>query len=525
MKKSILKSICLILALVIIFSACQKSTSDVNSNNKEIIGTSSTIESSNNKDNTSLENKNDNTEAKSNSNSTTKAETSSTTVKEKNSNTSKKNVNSSKSGNLRVKGTHLVDKNGNTIQLKGISTHGIAWYPQYVNKECFKSLRDTFGINTIRLAMYTAEYGGYCSGGNQEELKRIINNGVKYATELNMYVIIDWHILSDGNPKTNMSQAKAFFKEMSAKYNNQANVIYEICNEPNGGTSWDTIKSYAQEIIPIIREKSPNALIIVGTPTWSQDVDVVANNPITKYDNIVYALHFYSATHKDDLRNKAKTALNKGLPIFVSEFGICDASGNGAIDEASANAWIKLLNQYSISYVAWNLSNKDESSSILKSSCQKTSGFDKSDLSQSGLWLLKTIKGKNAVSVETTNKAESTTKKQVEKPTEATTTKIKASANIVCKSMVVNTWEQDGKTFYQYELVLKNTGKAKCEGWNISISFNEDFTLSDSWCGFYTKSGKAIKITNESYNGTINANESISNIGFIVSGSNNLKVK
>ena len=106
-------------------------------------------------------------------------------------------------GQLKVKGTKIVNSSGKTVILKGVSTHGINWFPQYVNKSAFKTLRDQWGVNCIRLAMYTEEYNGYCSGDNQSELKKIIDNGVKYATELGMYVIIDWHILSDGNPKKN----------------------------------------------------------------------------------------------------------------------------------------------------------------------------------------------------------------------------------------------------------------------------------------------------------------------------------
>jgi endoglucanase len=243
------------------------------------------------------------------------------------------------------------------------------------------------GVNTIRLAMYTSEYNGYCSGGDKNTLKQTVKNGVEYATELGMYVIIDWHILSDGNPNTNVTEAISFFDEMSKTYASYGNVLYEICNEPNGA-SWSDVKTYAQQVIPVIRANDKNGIIIVGTPTWSQDVDTAASDPITGYDNIVYALHFYAATHKDDIRNKLVTAHNKGLPVFVSEFSICEASGNGTNDTSSAQTWLDLLNSYGISYVAWNLSNKAESSSLLSSSCTKTGGFTYDDFSESGKWYL-----------------------------------------------------------------------------------------------------------------------------------------
>ena len=298
-------------------------------------------------------------------------------------------------GRLHVKGTKLVDKKGHEVQLRGVSTHGLSWYPQYVNDKCFAQLHDKWGANVLRLAMYTEEYNGYCSGDakNRSDLKKLIKKGVRLAKKHKMYVIVDWHILSDGNPNSHKKEAKAFFREMSREFKGYNNVIYEICNEPNNGTSWKEIKSYARSVISTIRKNDKKAVIVVGTPTWSQDVDQAAADPI-KGDNIMYALHFYAATHKTDLRNKMTAAINKGLPVFVTEYGICDASGNGAIDKREADRWIQTMDEYGVSYIAWNLSNKQESSSIIKSSCPKVSGFKKSELSDEGRWLYHLLRKK-----------------------------------------------------------------------------------------------------------------------------------
>ena len=298
-------------------------------------------------------------------------------------------------GRLHVKGTKLVDKKGHEVQLRGVSTHGLSWYPQYVNDKCFAQLHDKWGANVVRLAMYTEEYNGYCSGDakNRSDLKKLIKKGVRLAKKHKMYVIVDWHILSDGNPNSHKKEAKAFFRKMSREFKGYNNVIYEICNEPNNGTSWKEIKSYARSVISTIRKNDKKAVIVVGTPTWSQDVDQAAADPI-KGDNIMYALHFYAATHKADLRNKMTAAINKGLPVFVTEYGICDASGNGAIDKEEANRWVQTMDEYGVSYIAWNLSNKQESSSIIKSSCPKVSGFKKSELSDEGRWLYHLLRKK-----------------------------------------------------------------------------------------------------------------------------------
>ena len=298
-------------------------------------------------------------------------------------------------GRLHVKGTKLVDKKGHEVQLRGVSTHGLSWCPQYVNDKCFAQLHDKWGANVVRLAMYTEEYNGYCSGDakNRSDLKKLIKKGVRLAKKHKMYVIVDWHILSDGNPNSHKKEAKAFFREMSREFKGYNNVIYEICNEPNNGTSWKEIKSYAKSVISTIRENDKKAVIVVGTPTWSQDVDQAAADPI-KGENLMYALHFYAATHKADLRNKMTAAINKGLPVFVTEYGICDASGNGAIDKEEANRWVQTMDEYGVSYIAWNLSNKQESSSIIKSSCPKVSGFKKSELSDEGRWLYHLLRKK-----------------------------------------------------------------------------------------------------------------------------------
>ena len=295
-------------------------------------------------------------------------------------------------GALHVENGKLTDENGNTVQLYGMSTHGIAWFPQYINYDSLRTLRDDWNTNCIRLAMYTAEYGGYCAGGDKEQLKQLVKDGVSYATELGMYVIVDWHILSDCDPNQNKDEAIAFFREMAEVFADNDNVLYEICNEPNGGTSWDSIKSYAEEVIPVIRAQKPDAVILVGTPTWSQEIDKAAASPLDD-SNVMYTLHFYAGTHKDDLRNRLETCVQNGLPVFVSEFGMCDASGNGANDFVSTTKWLELLNKYQISLCCWNLANKDESSSVFKASSTALSDWTDDDFNESGRWIRDYFRG------------------------------------------------------------------------------------------------------------------------------------
>ncbi len=297
-----------------------------------------------------------------------------------------------KHGKLSVKKTKLVDKNGDAFQLKGVSSHGINWDvgEPFVNKKALKTLRDKWNVNCFRVAMYTQDYNGYCvtDSESQKKLLKTIDTAVKAAKDLGIYVIIDWHVLNDQTPKKYQSEANTFFKKMAKKYGTYENVLFEICNEPNGGTSWSDIKSYATTIIKTIRKYSDN-IIVVGTPTWSQDVDVASKSPIKNQKNIMYAVHFYAATHQDSYREKVKVAVKNGLPVICTEFSACEASGNGSYNFTSAKKWLNLLDSYNISYVCWSLSNKNESASLLNASCTKTGGFTNSDLSEMGKWLKK----------------------------------------------------------------------------------------------------------------------------------------
>ncbi len=296
------------------------------------------------------------------------------------------------SGALHVDGARLVDEDGDPVQLRGVSTHGLAWFPQYVDQGLFDELGRDWGANVVRLALYTAEDGGWCSGGGRAQLETLVDKGVECATNADLYVIVDWHVLSDGDPNRHANDAAAFFDAMAERYADHDNVIYGICNEPNGGTSWGDIKRYADAVIPAIRAHAPDAVVLVGTPEWSQRVDQAAADPLD-FDNVVYTLHFYAATHQQDLRDRPSAAVQGGLPVFVSEFGICDASGNGAADHESADAWARLMDSLDVSYVCWNLSNKDESSALFKPGCDKTSGFERDDLSEEGLWLWEVLHG------------------------------------------------------------------------------------------------------------------------------------
>lgn len=436
-------------------------------------------------------------------------------------------------GSLQVTEGKLTDSAGKTVQLQGLSTHGIAWFPDYVNQDVLHQMKEEWGCNVFRIAMYTDEYGGYAVSGDseKEKLKALVDKGVQAAIAEDMYVIIDWHILRDTSPLQHKEQALAFFEEMSQKYGDVPNVIYEICNEPNGGTSWEDVRAYANEVIPIIRKNSPDSIIIVGTPTWCQEVDKAAQNPLTEYENIMYSLHFYASTHKDDLRNRAKNAAESGLALFVSEFGICDASGNGVIDEAEADKWITFLNENSISYCMWGFCNKNESASFINSGCSKISGFEEQDLAQSGKWFVNRPGRNDFYAGEDAGKQNPEDDKEQEsgkqnpeddrgQKNSVDTHTDKTAVNIALS----NSWNDGNSDFYQYGLNLSNDTGKKVTNWTITITFSSDIAVSSGWCGIYETQGKELIIRPETYNAAMEANGQIKDIGFIITGQEGLEV-
>ena len=166
------------------------------------------------------------------------------------------------------------------------------------------------------------------------------------------------------------------------------NAPYEICNEPNG-VDWQAVKRYAEQVIPVIREKAPKAVILVGNPDWSKDLYSVAADP-RDCDNLLYRRHFYSATHGQEYRDMTEQVSKSGLPVFATEFGVTAASGGHPRDLESADLWIDLLEQENISYCMWSFSKVAEACSAIRSTVPKYSGFTQEDYTETGLWLLDT---------------------------------------------------------------------------------------------------------------------------------------
>lgn len=268
-------------------------------------------------------------------------------------------------GKLKISGTQLVNECGNAVQLRGMSTHGPQWFNNCYNEQSLDVLVKDWGITVFRLAMYVRE-SGYTTNPNQ--WRGWIDNMVDACGKRGIYCLIDWHVLNPGNPNDDLNSAIEFWSYMSKKHGSKAHVLYEICNEPNG-VDWGVVKSYAEKIIPTIRNNNDNTVIIVGTPNWSQDVDLASQNKLSD-PNVMYTLHFYAGSHKEWLREKAQKALNNNVALFVTEFGTSHASGDRDYSPEETKTWISWLNQRKISWVCWSYADKNEvSSTLIPGSC------------------------------------------------------------------------------------------------------------------------------------------------------------
>ena len=282
---------------------------------------------------------------------------------------------------LQVSGGVLVDAKERPVTLRGMSTHGLGWYPRYLNAGAMKTLKQ-YGANVIRLAMYTETSSGYL-----EETRNLdfVYIGIENAIAENLYVIVDWHILSDGNPLTHMEEAIAFFSEISERYGQTPNILYEICNEPNGDTTWEDITAYAAMVIPAIRKNAPEAVVLVGTPNYSSRLRDAMASPLP-FSNLLYSCHKYidvSPEAEDSQEYWLQKAVETGFPVFVTEWGINGSEGEN-MDLANARQFVKFLNENQISWCGWALSNAEEIHGTISPDSDKLSGWGWEDLTPGG---------------------------------------------------------------------------------------------------------------------------------------------
>jgi endoglucanase len=311
-------------------------------------------------------------------------------------------------GALSVKGTQVVGANGQPAQLRGMSFFwNIAPEARdYWNANVVSWLAEDWHANIVRAAMAVEDNWGSGQEGyayNQSRNQSMVETVVDAAIAKGIYVIIDWHShwTNDRSVKENGKDrwelAKDFFTAMATKYGQYPNVIYEIYNEP-GTDEWAQIKPYAEYIIPIIRAIDPDNLIVVGTPGYSSKVDKITSSLLSdSYShNVAYTFHFYASddNHYNNYLPMVKDAASK-LPLFITECGLTPASGNGAINYERVNAFWNWIDQEKLSWAAWSIVNKDETSAALQKSAGTSGNWSESDLRESGKWFRNKLREQN----------------------------------------------------------------------------------------------------------------------------------
>ncbi|MEV1072251.1 cellulase family glycosylhydrolase [Micromonospora parva] len=276
-------------------------------------------------------------------------------------------------GQLRVCGTTMCDRSGARVQLRGISSMWLNWEtaPYAENLSALRWMRDNWNLQVIRAAMGVEPAGAYLSdpAKARAQVETIINNAVTAG----VYVIVDWHAHEAQN---NQSQAVAFFGDLARRYGNLPNVIWEPYNEPLQVSWTNVIKPYHQAVVSAIRAADPDNIIVLGTPTWSQDVDVAAASPVAG-TNLMYTLHFYSCTHGSSLRAKGDAAIRAGLALFVTEWGASNADGglDGRACLPEAQSWIDWMKANGISWTAWKLDVGTDTTNLLSPGAPVTGGW------------------------------------------------------------------------------------------------------------------------------------------------------
>lgn len=285
---------------------------------------------------------------------------------------------------LSVRGTQLYNEQGQPVLLRGISSHGITWYPEYANYRSLKTLKD-YGANVFRVAMYVEQNDGYL---DEPELnKKLLYSAVENSLAAGMYTIVDWHVLRDEDPNRHIDKAIPALEEIAKRYGDEPGILYEICNEPNGDTDYEDVKNYADQVIPVIRKYAPNAVILVGTPRFCTSLSDAIEDPI-EYPNVMYTYHYYAGL--SDCRFAMKEiskGLDHGLPVFISEWGIDGEEATKAQVE-DTKSFLDFLDQKNISWVNWSLSNKREGYSLIDPKSDKLYGWDYPDFTNTGRFVL-----------------------------------------------------------------------------------------------------------------------------------------
>ena len=273
-------------------------------------------------------------------------------------------------------------KDGAEVQVRGMSLYWSLMDEalDFWSEDGITTMVNDMKIQIVRAAMAAGnedwtkgKYIGYQVQPDSQT--RFVKTVVEAAIKQDIYVIIDWH---SHTANTQTENAVKFFGEMAQAYGQYDNVIFEVFNEPQK-VEWSVIKTYADAVVAEIRKYSDN-LILVGTPEWDQYPNRVIGSEINDpKQNTAYTFHYYAGTHCFSGKHEgmfgqswpcegenAVEAMNAGLSVFVSEWGVTTSDGKGSV-AGDNDGWQNWMNEHKLSWANWSASRIPEGSAAFDS--------------------------------------------------------------------------------------------------------------------------------------------------------------
>jgi hypothetical protein len=273
---------------------------------------------------------------------------------------------------VKVEGNKFVTGPGKTIVFRGLDTSDPDKLERdkHWNKEYFQVMKN-WGANIVRFPVHPAAWRRQ----GQENYLKLLDQGVQWATELGMYVIIDWHSIGNlrselyQNPmyETTKKETLEFWRTMAKHYKSNTTVaLFELFNEPTvmngqaGTCNWPQWKELVEEMIVVIRANGSQAVPLVAGFDWAYDLTPVEQDPINA-PGIAYVSHPYPMKRQKPWApqwTKDWGFVAKKYPVILTEIGFSGADERGAhvpviSDESYGEAITKYADENGISYTVW----------------------------------------------------------------------------------------------------------------------------------------------------------------------------
>ncbi len=273
---------------------------------------------------------------------------------------------------ISIQGNKFVDDQGQTMVFKGVNASDPAKLQRdgHWEKAYFEEAQN-WGSEIIRLPVHPVNWRQL---GSDAYLK-LLDNGIQWATETGMYVVIDWH--SIGNLRTGMFQHPMYDTDLKETFNfwrtiaqrykgNTTVAFFELFNEPTtihgqlGTCTWLEWKKINEELIAMIRANGSEAIPLIGGFNWAYDLTEIIENPIDA-EGIAYVSHPYP--QKRDKPWEEKWTADWGFaaekyPLMLTEIGYCGPEDKGAhipviSDDSYAETIVQYCAERGISYIVW----------------------------------------------------------------------------------------------------------------------------------------------------------------------------